>query len=237
MLNSSQKSIFKYGLPILSVGLALLFTLLLQPFMQMGYSLLFMAAVMVSARYGGLRAGLLATVLSIISLSYFFISPTYSILISELNGVAWLILFIAVSILITSLYESRKRAEEKLKVANQELEGRVAERTSELLERNEELQTEISERKRIAQENETLIGDLHGALTRIKVMSGLLPVCSHCKKIRDKKGQWNEFETFISAHSDATFSQSTCPQCAKGLYPRYPFIDADSQGSKDKPTQ
>lgn len=234
---SSHSPALKYGLAGLSVGIALLFTLLLQPFMQMGYSLLFMAAVMVSARYGGLRAGLVATLLSIISLAYFFISPTYSILVSELNGVAWLMLFIAVSVLITSLYDSRKQAEERLILANHELEDRVLERTSELIERNEQLQAEISERVRIAQEKEALIGDLNGALTRIKVLSGLLPVCPHCKKIRDNKGKWNEFEAFISAHSEATFSQSTCSECAKGLYPRYPFIDVDSQGAKDKPVR
>ena len=188
---------------------------------------------MISAWYGGLKSGLIATFLAIVSLSYFFISPTYSIWISELNGVAWLVLFIVVSALISSLNEARKRAEEKLRLANQELEGRVEERTAELTERNRELQTEIVERMRIAGENEVLIGDLQGALTRINVLNGLLSVCHHCKKIRDSKGYWNEFESYISEHSDATFSQSICPECAKALYPKYPFLDTDANNARN----
>lgn len=231
MRRTSRQVFNTYGLPLLTVGLALLLTLLLKPLMQLGYSLLFLAAIMISAWYGGLRSGLLATFLAIVCLSYFFISPTYSIWISELNGAAWLALFIVVSALISSLNEARKRAEASLRLVNQELEGRVQERTAELTERNQELHTEILERERIAGENETLIGDLQGALTRIKVMSGLMPVCSQCKKIRDNKGFWNEFESYISKHSDATVSHSICPQCAKNLYPQYPFVDADPKSS------
>jgi K+-sensing histidine kinase KdpD len=231
MLGSSHQAFNTYVIHILTVGLAVLLTLLLQPLMQLGYSLLFLAAVMISAWYGGLKSGLMATFLAIVCLSYFFISPTYSIWISELNAVAWLFLFIAVSALISSLNEARKQAEARLRVANQELEGRVAERTAALSERNEELQAEIVERKRIAGEKEALIHDLQSALTRIKVLSGMLPVCSHCKKIRDNRGHWNEFESYISEHSDATFSQGICPECAKELYPSYPFVDINPKNA------
>lgn len=199
--------------------------------MQPGYSLLFLTAVVISARYGGLRAGLLATSLSIVSLCYFFMAPTYSIWVSEINGIAWLALFVTVSTLISSLNETRKRAEEKLRLANQELENRVAERTAELTLRNNELQSEIAERKRIAEANETLINNLQQALTGIKALSGMLPVCSRCKKIRDSKGFWNEFDSYVREHSEVAFSQSLCPECAKALYPQYPFISTvDSEG-------
>ena len=53
----------------------------------------------------------------------------------------------------------------------------------------------------------------------LKVLSGLLPICSSCKKIRDDKGYWNQIEGYIQQHSDAEFSHSVCPECAKKLYP------------------
>ena len=57
------------------------------------------------------------------------------------------------------------------------------------------------------------------ALSKIKTLSGLLPICSHCKKIRDDKGYWNQIESYIHKHSDAEFSHSICPECAKKYYP------------------
>lgn len=224
MIQTLKSNISTYGIPVLTVGIALLFTLLIQPLMQSGYSLLFLAAVMISARYGGLRAGLIATTFAIVCLCYFFLAPIYSIWVSEINGIAWLALFVIVSALISSLNETRKRAEEKLRLANQELESRVAERTAELTSRNNELQAEIIERKRIAEANEKLINNLQSALTGIKALSGMLPVCSHCKKIRDNKGLWIEFDSYVREHSEVAFSQSICPECAKALYPQYPFI-------------
>ena len=52
-----------------------------------------------------------------------------------------------------------------------------------------------------------------------KVLSGLLPICSSCKKIRDDKGCWNRIETYISEHSRVEFSHSICPDCAREIYP------------------
>jgi len=53
----------------------------------------------------------------------------------------------------------------------------------------------------------------------VKTLSGLLPICAACKKIRDDTGYWNQIETYIKAHSQADFSHSICPACAKELYP------------------
>ena len=80
---------------------------------------------------------------------------------------------------------------------------------------------DISARKQIEQERDELIKDLQRSLAKVKTLSGLLPICASCKKIRDDKGYWNQIEAFIHEHSDATFSHGICPQCAKKLYPEY----------------
>ena len=60
---------------------------------------------------------------------------------------------------------------------------------------------------------------LEKALIEIKQLSGLLPICASCKKIRDDKGYWNQIEAYISQHSEAQFSHSVCPECFQKLYP------------------
>ena len=57
--------------------------------------------------------------------------------------------------------------------------------------------------------------NLRKALADVKKLSGLLPICSSCKKIRDDKGYWNQIESYISEHSEAGFSHSICPDCAR----------------------
>ncbi|MDA8141691.1 MAG: response regulator [Desulfobacteraceae bacterium] len=70
-----------------------------------------------------------------------------------------------------------------------------------------------------AREHQILIQRLEKALEEVKKLSGLLPICSSCKKIRDDQGQWQEIEEYIHSHSDADFSHGICPQCAQKLYP------------------
>ena len=62
-------------------------------------------------------------------------------------------------------------------------------------------------------------GRLQSALDDVKTFRGLLPICSHCKKIRDDKGYWNQIESYFRDHSEAEFSHSICPECRKTLYP------------------
>jgi hypothetical protein len=68
------------------------------------------------------------------------------------------------------------------------------------------------QRKKIIRELESSIGE-------VKKLSGLLPICSHCKKIRDDKGYWNQIEAYVQEHSEAEFSHSICTECAKKYYP------------------
>jgi PleD family two-component response regulator len=77
------------------------------------------------------------------------------------------------------------------------------------------------ERKRMEEERENLKKNIQDALNTVKTLSGLLPICAHCKKIRDDKGYWNQIEAYISEHSEAEFSHSICPECAKKFYPEY----------------
>jgi len=73
--------------------------------------------------------------------------------------------------------------------------------------------TDITARKTAETERERLIGELQEALARVKTLSGLVPICAWCKKIRDDRGFWNEVEVFVQNHSEATFSHSVCPAC------------------------
>ncbi|MBF0526198.1 MAG: response regulator [Deltaproteobacteria bacterium] len=70
-----------------------------------------------------------------------------------------------------------------------------------------------------ALERQKLLQDLKEALTSVKILRGLLPICAHCKKIRDDKGYWNQIESYIRTHSEANFSHGICPECVKKDYP------------------
>lgn len=70
--------------------------------------------------------------------------------------------------------------------------------------------------------NQTL-GDenkrLNDYISEIQTLRGILPICMHCKKIRDDAGYWNQIETYIAKHSEVQFSHSICRECANKLYP------------------
>jgi CheY-like chemotaxis protein len=70
-----------------------------------------------------------------------------------------------------------------------------------------------------AKEREKLIEALEKSLEEIKRLSGLLPICANCKRIRDKQNNWHEIERYISDHSEADFSHGLCPDCVRSLYP------------------
>ncbi len=63
--------------------------------------------------------------------------------------------------------------------------------------------------------------ELSSALSKVKQLSGFLPICASCKKIRDDEGYWNQIESYIRTHSEAEFSHSICPDCANTLYPDF----------------
>jgi sensor domain CHASE-containing protein len=88
-----------------------------------------------------------------------------------------------------------------------------------LEEMNERLQKDISKRKQVENEREKLITELQTALSEIKTLRGILPLCSHCKKIRDDKGYWEKVDVYIHKYSEADISHSICPDCLIKYYP------------------
>ena len=80
---------------------------------------------------------------------------------------------------------------------------------------------DITERKLAEEEREGLIIKLQEALSKVKLLSGFLPICASCKKIRNDKGYWEQMEMYIREHSEADFSHGICPECAQKLYPEY----------------
>jgi hypothetical protein len=104
-----------------------------------------------------------------------------------------LIILLSAGIIYQGLTETNKRltVEKELEQYNLHLEEMVKERTSELTK----------------------------ALSEVKLLSGLLPICASCKKIRDDRGYWNQIESYIQRHSEAQFSHSICPDCMQKLYP------------------
>lgn len=85
---------------------------------------------------------------------------------------------------------------------------------------NRRLAAEIAERRRIEGEKEALIVDLQQALEENRCLHGILPLCSHCKKIRTADGSWEEVDLYIHKHSQADISHSICPDCVKTHYPQ-----------------
>jgi PAS domain S-box-containing protein len=83
------------------------------------------------------------------------------------------------------------------------------------------LTQDITQRKRAEADRDRLIAELTSALANIKVLRGLVPICASCKKIRDDDGFWNQFESYIQAHTEAQFSHGICPDCVRRLYPDF----------------
>ncbi|BDU73012.1 ligand-binding sensor domain-containing protein [Mesoterricola silvestris] len=111
------------------------------------------------------------------------------------TGWAYTLAALAGALAVAALVRLRNAA---LRRRSEALEALVATRTRELSQRN----TELSE-----------------ALGKVKQLSGLLPICAHCKKIRDDQGYWNQLEQYLSRHAEVGFSHGICPDCAAQMFP------------------
>lgn len=111
-----------------------------------------------------------------------------------LMGSSFLLLLVAG--LLTKLYMQKKHHERKLEI-------------------------EIAARMNTEEELKQLLAQLQKSFAEVKTLSGLIPICSECKKIRSDKGYWEHLEQYIQTHSEAKFSHGLCPECMKRLYPGF----------------
>ena len=158
----------RYGVALACVALAVEIALFFKPTIEPSLFPLFFAGVMVSAWYGGLGPGLLATLLAMLAIESLFIhdrAPS-----RYLHGYVRLTAFALVSLLMNSLTAARKRAEEALREAHADLELRVQKRTAELASTNESLRFEISERVRAEQENRRILFALAERVKELTVL-------------------------------------------------------------------
>ncbi len=79
--------------------------------------------------------------------------------------------------------------------------------------------TDITERKKIEEENLKLINKLQKALDEVKTLRGMIPICAYCKNIRDDNGYWTQVEAYVSEHTEAAFTHGYCPECMKKHFP------------------
>ena len=119
---------------------------------------------------------------------------------NELPGFIVSILALLVTVSMGRLLAMQKQDKERLREINERLEQRVLERTAELEKTNQELTD---------------------ALSHVKTLSGMLPICASCKKIRNDTGYWEQIEQYIGNHSEALFTHAICPDCGIKLYPEH----------------
>lgn len=86
---------------------------------------------------------------------------------------------------------------------------------------------DITEQKRYEREREASIEKLQRALASIKTLSGLIPICANCKKIRTDSGYWMQVEQYVKEHSNADFTHSICPSCITELYPKLGYSETE----------
>jgi K+-sensing histidine kinase KdpD len=173
---------------ILALGLATLLTFPLEHVAIHSLSLFFMAAVIVTARFGGPYFGLASAVLSVLIFDWLFDQNPHTFDLNLAGGVR-AIVFCSVALLIASLETQRQRAIHSLQNANRALQA---------------------------------------ALDEIRTLRGILPICMHCKQIRDAEGHWVRLEKYVQEHSHAEFTHALCPTCFKKHYPDY-------QGTSSQP--
>ncbi len=118
------------------------------------------------------------------------------------------------------------RFAEKIDITSSDELGDLARNMETLSDSIQKHQAEIKQsHDQLEQKVKDRTVELETAVSKIKTLKGLLPICMHCKKIRDDKGYWNQMEAYIHEHSDAEFSHSICLECAEKHYPGLDLYD------------
>jgi C4-dicarboxylate-specific signal transduction histidine kinase len=176
MLGENRSRIASYSIAAITVVGAAALESLLPAIADPSHFTLFFAAVMVTAWYGGLGPGIVATVFSALSLDYFFIGP--DTLTLDWSAIVRLAVFLLAAFLVSSLTAARKRAEQALRKAHDELEMRVRERTADLAQANELLRAEVFERQRTEKELWRLQGEM-GRVERLAALGRITGSIAH----------------------------------------------------------
>jgi low affinity Fe/Cu permease len=119
--------------------------------------------------------------------------------------------FLTIIILMLLLYNYLGKIETDLADTHNSLQNEIREHEKtekELAEHQKHLDEQVRQRTK----------ELEKALTEVKILSGFLPICASCKDIRTESGEWEQIESYIRDHSEAEFSHSYCPKCARKLY-------------------
>ena len=95
--------------------------------------------------------------------------------------------------------------------------GRQVQAQLELRRNLKRLATSLAARDRAEAEKDLALRELRAALANIRTLEGLLPICLSCKKIQDKKGDWQPFEYYVRSHSEAKVTHKLCPDCTKAI--------------------
>ncbi len=147
------------------------------------------------------------------------------VLVFRKESAGWKISHSSISIPFGMVLEGEVYPMKDLVDRTQFLEELVAERTSQLgkandnlQETNRELETAIAEQQQAKVALEEERRRLQQALDEVRTLRGIVPICMHCKKIRDDKGFWNQVEKYVGEHTEARFSHGICPECFERVY-------------------
>ena len=163
------------------------------------------------------EGGLLCSVLGLLGILFIFILVQTGKVMHAASLRAYIV-SIRNEALCSFLTDEKAKTEELNKQLEKEIEERKGSQ-KELRYRNQELKRLNAQLSATKKDIENTNKELNLALDNVKQLSGMLPICASCKKIRNDKGYWEQIETYIRDHSEAQFSHGICPECVENLYP------------------